>query len=59
MQKILKFHCGNPEENASKTDEQRDGQVNRTNFIGPLQQRLSFHHVIWNFENKMFLDYFA
>ena len=36
-------------------DRQTDGQMNRTDFIGPLPQRWSFHNVSQKFENKTFL----
>ena len=43
MQKIIKIHRVDPEENASQTD--RDGQKNRTDFIGFLPQSGRFNHV--------------
>ena len=38
---------------------QTDGQMNRTDFLGPLSQRWRLDHVFQNFENKMFLNYLA
>ena len=43
-QKIKKIHGIDPEKNASQTDRQADGQVNRSDFIGPLPQRWRFNH---------------
>ena len=43
MQKIIKIHRVDPGENASQTD--RDGQMNRTDFIGFLPQSWRFNHV--------------
>ena len=50
MQKILKIHTVDLEENVSQTDgqtdgQQTDGQMNRTDFIGPLMQSWRFSHV--------------
>ena len=45
MQKILKIHRVDPEENASK---QIDRQMNKTDFIGPLLQSWRFNHVFGN-----------
>ena len=39
MQKIKNIHYIDPEKNVSQTDRQTDGQMNRTDFIGPLPQR--------------------
>ena len=40
MQKIKKTHRIDPKKNASpRMDTQTDGQINRTDFIGPLPQR--------------------
>ena len=46
MQKIQKIHRVDPEENASQKDGQTDGQMNRTDFIGPLLQSRRFN-VFW------------
>ena len=54
-QKIKKIHGIDPEKNASQTDRQADGQVNRSDFIGPLPQRWRFNHAYRKFENKVFL----
>ena len=53
MQKILKIHRVDPEENASQTYRQTDGQMNRTNFIGRLPQSWRFSRVFRKFENKI------
>ena len=42
-----------------QTDRQTDGQMNRTNFIGPLPQGWRFHHVFRKFDSKIFSDYLA
>ena len=39
-----------------QTGRQTDGQMNRTDFIGPLPQRWRFDHVFGKFENKVFLN---
>ena len=59
MQKIKKTHRVNPGKNASQTAGQTDGQMNRTNFIGPLPQRWRFDHVFRKFENKISLNHLA
>ena len=45
MQKIKKIHWEDPVESVSQTetDRQTDGQMNRTDFIGPLPQKWRFH----------------
>ena len=49
MQKILKIHRVDSEENASQPDK----QMNRNDFIGFLPQSWWFNHVFWKFENKI------
>ena len=41
------------------TDRKTDGQMNRTDFIGPLPQSWRFDHVFPKFESKLFLNYLA
>ena len=53
MQKILKIHRVDPEENASQTD----GQMNRTDLVGHLMQSWRFSHVFRKFENKIWKEY--
>ena len=45
MQKKIKIHRVNSEENALQTYRQTDGQMNRTDFIGLLPQSWRFNHV--------------
>ena len=42
-----------------QTYRQTDGQMPRTDFIGPLLQRWRFDRVFQKFENKIFLNYLA
>ena len=53
MQKILKIHRVDPEENASPTYRQTDGQMSRTNFMALLPQNWRFNHVFPKVENKI------
>ena len=53
------IHWVDPDKNASKTDRQTNGQMNRTDYRGPLSQRWRFDHVFQKFENKIFLNYLA
>ena len=41
------------------TDRKTDGQMNRTDFIGPLPQSWRLDHVFPKFESKLFLNYLA
>ena len=50
MQKILKIHRVDPEENASQTFRQADGQMNRTDFKGFLPQSWRFNHAFCKFK---------
>ena len=59
MQKIKNINGVDPEKNVSQTDRQTDGQMARTDFIGPLLQRWRLDHVFQKFGNKMFLNYLA
>ena len=59
MQKIKNIHRLDPVKNVSQTDRQTDGQMKRTDFIGPLPQRWRFDHVFRKFEKKIFLNYLA
>ena len=59
MQKIKNIHYVDPEKNVSQTDTQTDGQMTRTDFIGPLPQSWTSDHVFQKLENKIFLNYFA
>ena len=52
------IHCVDPEKNVSQTDRQKDGLMNRTDFIGPLLQRWRLDHAFQKFENKI-LNYLA
>ena len=38
-------------------DRKTEGKTKRTDFIGPFPW--SFYHVLWKFENKIFLNYLA
>ena len=58
MQNIKKTH-GVDHEKKCVTDEQTDGQANRTDFIEPPSQRWRFDHVFQKFENKISLNYFV
>ena len=51
--KFLKIHRVDPEENASQTGRQTDGQMNRTDFIRLLPKSLRFNYVFWKFKNKI------
>ena len=53
MQKKLKIHREDLEENASQTYRQTDGQMNRIDFTGDLQQSWKLNHVFCKFENKI------
>ena len=57
MQKIKNIHYVDPEKNVSQTDAQADGQMTRTDFIGPLPQSWRSDHVFQKLENKIFLNY--
>ena len=56
--KKLRMSRVDPAKNVSRTDRQtdrqKDGLMNRTDFIGPLWQRWRFDHVFQKFENKIF-----
>ena len=53
MQKIKKIHREDLAENASQTYRQTDGQMNRTDFTGALQQSWRLNHIFRKFENKI------
>ena len=53
MQKNKKIHRVDPEENASQTYSETDGQMNRTDFIGLLPQSWRFNHVFRKFKYKI------
>ena len=53
MQKIKKIHREDLAENASQTYRQTDGQMNRTDFTGALQQSWRLNHTFLKFENKI------
>ena len=40
-------------------DRQTDGEMNKTDFTGPLPQKWRFDYVFRKFENKIFLNYLA
>ena len=42
-----------------QADRQTDGQINRTDFIGPLSQIWRFGHAFQEFGNKMYLNHLA
>ena len=59
MPKIKNIHWVDPEKNVLQTDKQTDGQMNRTDFIGPFPRRWRFDQVFQKFENKILLNYLA